>query len=130
MRFLRCYAAGHVELSVQASPSVRKIPKRPRVSRLARHQALAGSEVTNLWHVAVPVSGLTRHLLRYLDGQAGQSALLQLLEQDVRSGRLVVHDDDRAVLDDEGTRQILQEGLLESLEELVRLGLLMLPVDD
>ena len=122
---LRCYAARHVDLSVQPTPCALQVPERPRAPRLARQQVSTGSDVTNLWHAAVTVSGLARHLLRYLDGNSDRAALTELLYQDGRRGQLVVHDQDHPVPDDQGIRQILDEALEESLGELARLGLLL-----
>ncbi len=122
---LRCYATTHVELSVRA-PSVEIEPSSsPQATRLARHQAIASNQITNLWHQSVSVSDLQRHLLQRLDGAHDREALVDFLVEQVNIGKLVVHEQGTAVNDSDRVRELLGQILETNLKQLGSRGLLM-----
>ncbi len=122
---IRCYATTHVDLSIQPTPCALEVSERPQAPRLARHQALAGNRVTNLWHESVRLSDLERHLLPHLNGNHDASALVDVMAQEVRCGRLVVHDAGRPVSQEDRIKQVLTQILDENLTSIARKGLLV-----
>ena len=78
---LELFKGGIIEL--HSTPGVAAEPgPRPRVSSLARHQAIGGeSHVTTLWHRALEVEGEeARRMLTLLDGTRDRDALCQAMD--------------------------------------------------
>jgi hypothetical protein len=86
---LACYNLKVVEFWTYKPPYVLEIGERPLASPLARHQAAVGKIVTNLRHEAGQVNDFSRIVLRHLDGHHDRSALLRVLHQSRKEGRLV-----------------------------------------
>jgi methyltransferase-like protein/SAM-dependent methyltransferase len=122
---LRCYATTHVDLSAEPERFTLEPPERPQATRLARFQAQAGQPVTNLAHESVRLSDLERHVLRFLDGGHDRPLLLEVLADEVRAGRLVVHEQGEEIDDPERVQTILRQILDETLLAIIRKGLVM-----
>jgi Predicted regulatory domain of a methyltransferase len=119
---LRCFATTHVELSVSPSAPQLEVTEHPRATRLARYQAEQGEFVTNLWHEAVRLSDVERHLLRHLDGERDRASLAELLLATVREGKLIVRDKGEPIKDEVRVREIVEGILDQNLCELARKG--------
>lgn len=122
---LRCYATTQVELSVRPSSFVLEVSERPLVGRVVRHMAESSNMVTNRRHETAHLNDLQRHVLRHLDGQRDQAALVAVLCQVVASGGLVVHEQGKAVADQQRVRDIVQQSLGPALSQLARMTLLL-----
>lgn len=122
---LRCYATTHVDLHVQPSRANLEATENPEATRLARHQAGEGLGVTNLWHEAVRLNDLERHLLRHLDGQNDLPRLIDALAADVQSGRIVVQDGGQPLTSEASVREIISTAVPAALRSLARKGLLL-----
>jgi SAM-dependent methyltransferase/methyltransferase-like protein len=72
---LQLYSANLVELHAEPLPFIRELADSPVASPLARRQALAGPDVTNLRHETVSLSGWHRRVLCLLDGSRTRSTL-------------------------------------------------------
>jgi len=103
---LRCYRHHLVSLHVRPFPVQAAPTDRPVGSRLARHQAGRGPEVTNLVHQRVRLGEAERRVLRLLDGERDRGAIRQ------------------AMADEAPGEEISEERLERSLEVLGRAGLL------
>jgi SAM-dependent methyltransferase len=106
---LRCYAANLVRLHV-APPQVSVVaPERPRVSALARLEAVQGEMLTTVRHTGIRLDDdLGRRLVALLDGTRDRAALLDALAP---AGAMA--------------RDELADGLEHSLTRLARAGLLL-----
>jgi hypothetical protein len=78
---LELFKGGIIELHVTPGAAAEAGP-RPRVSPLARHQAMNGElHVTTLWHRALEVEGEeARRMLTILDGTRDREALCQAMD--------------------------------------------------
>lgn len=85
---LHCQQPGMVELHAYAPPFTLEISEYPRVTPLARLQAAAGPLVTDLRHRDIEFKPLERVILMHLDGDHDRAALLGVLTEAFRSGRL------------------------------------------
>jgi SAM-dependent methyltransferase len=128
---LCCYKLKLVEIRAPGPPFVWKISDKPVASPLARYQARLGNTVTNLRHEAGQLNDVGRIVLQHLDGRHDRSALLDLLHESQRQGRLVLTQprstsstDLTAVRPDE-PREKLGLTLDRCLESLVRFALLI-----
>ena len=124
---LRCYtsAASLVELHVHPPRFAAAVSARPVASPLARYQAEAGSQVTNLRHELVTLGDFERQVLRHLDGSRDRPALVEVLAAQVAQGELTVRQDGQPVADGAMVRQHLGRALEEQLPALARNALLM-----
>jgi SAM-dependent methyltransferase len=80
----RCWAAELVDLRLHPPKLPERIAERPTASPLARAQARAGPEVTNLRHNSVGLDPVAQAMLCLLDGahdRAGLAAELKVLAQ-------------------------------------------------
>jgi len=87
---LRCYSLKLVELNILPPSFVVEISEKPIASTLARLQAAVGNTVTNLRHEAGQLGDFGRSVLGWLDGTHDRQAILSLLIQSVKAGRLTV----------------------------------------
>lgn len=122
---VRCYATGHVELTVLAPDFASGAGDRPRASAWARRQAGGGNRVTNARHETVRLNDLERHVLRHLDGTRDRAGLLDLLTGLVADGSLILHEQGRVVRDTSGARHVLPVPLTGALNRLAKSGLLV-----
>jgi methyltransferase-like protein len=68
---------------------------------------------------------LERHVLRFLDGGHDRPLLLEVMAEEVRARRLVVHEQGEEIDDPERVQTILGQILDETLLAIVRKGLVM-----
>jgi len=121
---LRCYAAGLVELRVEALPMTLSISERPRASRLAREQARDTVRVTNLRHEPVPLDELTRQVIQCLDGEHDKAAIVEIAAKLAGQGVLEFRQGDQPIKDPATIRQILEVAVPQCLDRLAKLALL------
>jgi methyltransferase-like protein/SAM-dependent methyltransferase len=125
LNFLHLYTANLVELHVHCLPFELEPGERPLASPLARHQATAGTAVTNLRHEWVRLNPFDCQVLRHLDGSRGRAALLDVLTRLAKEGLLTVHQKGQPVPDPGEVRRVLGQTLDQSLLRLARNALLM-----
>jgi hypothetical protein len=107
------------------APSVSATPgERPVAARVARLEARAGGEVTNLYHASFALTAPTRELLLLLDGSRDRPALLRDLTRIAAEGGLIVADGDRPLSDAAEIEAVLANGLEPALTWLARAALL------
>jgi SAM-dependent methyltransferase len=110
---LRAYAANLVQLHVRPPALTTAISERPEASPLARHQARAGTLVTNLRHATVRIEDeLGRRLVAQLDGTRDRAMLLGELPSFLAHAGRPVPDD-------------FEDGLERSLRGLAAKALLL-----
>jgi methyltransferase-like protein/cyclopropane fatty-acyl-phospholipid synthase-like methyltransferase len=114
-----------VELSLRPRPFLMTVAERPRASPLARVQAAAGHQVTNLVHNSVTLSEFDRQLLPYLDGAHTHSALLKIMVERFKQGFLTVAHEGKPVTEEHRARPILAETLDTQLPRLAAAALLV-----
>lgn len=122
---LRCFATGQVDLHVAPPAYTTTLSERPAASPLARLQAERESLVTNRQHQTVRLDDLQRQVLRALDGNRDQQAILQRLAEAITTGQLVVHHEGERVANENQARRLLEKQLPNSLELLLRQALLV-----
>ena len=124
---LECYTAAYplVELHVSPPRFAVEIGERPVASPLARLQAAAGRQVTNLRHESVELSELSRQVLRHLDGHHDRAAVLDGLAGLVAQGSLLAQQNGHPIKDPDRVQGILGGALDENLRELARGALLV-----
>jgi SAM-dependent methyltransferase len=122
---LNAYLADFVELHVLPPRCVRTVPPRPLASPLARYQAAAGAEVTNLRHETAVLDAFERHLLRHLDGSRDRSALIEVLVALVTHGILGVTKDGVPLTQPEQVRSLVERSLDQQLVRLAWRSLIM-----
>jgi methyltransferase-like protein len=117
---LQCYLSQLAALHVHPPQFVLHLSERPSASALARLQAVSTNRVTNQRHRLVQLDELDRVVLRHLDGNRDQAALLDALVGLALDRQLAVQQDGQ-VLDDPGQlREALAAELPESLQRLAR----------
>lgn len=123
---LHCFAQGAAELHVTPAPFASQLSSRPKVSLLARLQAQAGNQVTNLRHETLQLDDISRHIIRYLDGEHDQAQLFNHMADLVRQGTLVIEPPaGGAGQSEEGMNRQLVDALQQSLQRLVSSGLMI-----
>jgi len=95
----------------------------PCTTALARTQAIAGDCVTNRRHEQIRLGGVSRTLVRVLDGKHDREALLDVLDQAIARGELKAHIHERPVTRLE--RTTLEEVLDRTLSDLAVNALLV-----
>ena len=122
---LRCYATGHVELSV-SPPVFRYEPTdRPLASRLTRVLAAKQPLVTNAKHETVPLSDIEQRLLVKLDGQADIGSLVDLVYGLIEQGQLIAHTEGKPVSDGDERLQIAKDAVESALQGFAAKALLL-----
>jgi methyltransferase-like protein len=100
--------------------------ERPLGSPLARLQATAGPEVTNLRHQSVGLKEFDRLVLHHLDGRRDRAGILSALEEVVADGGFTIKLKDRPPITDSREARPLLERLLDpSLGRLAGFALLL-----
>ena len=122
---LQMYLRQFMEISTSPSRFQSVVPERPHASPYARHQAKAGTIVTNLKHQRVQLGALDHELLCYLDGNRNHHALKTLLDNAITTGRLTIQNDSGPFPSDERTFALTAELLEHGLSNLARQFLLM-----
>jgi methyltransferase-like protein len=114
-----------IELHVHPTPLKLQLSDRPVASPLARLQAEAGNNVTNLRHEVITLEHFNRHVVRQLDGTHDRAALVDILTELVAQDVLSMRDGDVVIRDVATIRQHLRTALDAQLPRLARLALLI-----
>jgi methyltransferase-like protein len=124
--FLEGFRNGFLYLIVRPGRFVAETSQRPVANPLARLQAVADEPwVTNGMHSQVKLSAFSRRLLAHLDGR-DRAAVLDALEEDHWSGRLVLRSEDgESVEAPEVVRKALEVALDHHLSILTRFAMLV-----
>jgi methyltransferase-like protein len=85
---LNCVAAGLIELCQRLPACDRHVEEKPRVTRLARHQAVSGGPVADLRHYAKDLTTLDRVILASLDGTHDATMLADVVRQRLEAGEV------------------------------------------
>ena len=123
IELLRMAGAGIVELRMQHPRFTTQVRDRPAVYAVARRNARDGSAVTNLRHEAVALDEFNRHLVMLADGSRDRAALVEELAKVVASGALSIKQQDKAITDPAGVRQVLAQAVESNLGGLARAAL-------
>jgi methyltransferase-like protein/SAM-dependent methyltransferase len=122
---LDCYCTDLLELSVAPWGAVPRVTRYPTARPLARQQARAGQNVTNLWHANVRLNEFQRNLLLRLDGRLDRDGLVEEFARLAASGAMQVMDAGRPTTDPARVRQMLTGSIDESLHQLASAALLI-----
>jgi methyltransferase-like protein/2-polyprenyl-3-methyl-5-hydroxy-6-metoxy-1,4-benzoquinol methylase len=114
-----------VDFHVYPTPMQLDISERPVASPLARLQAEAGNNVTNLRHELITLEHFNRHVVRHLDGTRDRAALLDILAELVAKDVLTIRSGDAVIRDAPIVRGHLSTALEAQLPRLARLALLV-----
>jgi methyltransferase-like protein/SAM-dependent methyltransferase len=114
-----------VELHSHA-PRVRlDVCERPTASPVARRQAAAGREVTNLRHQPVSLSETSRQVLRHLDGGHDRAALLDMMDNLIQQGKLTAQENGETLPNEKRLRELMPAVLDQVLEKISKDALLI-----
>jgi methyltransferase-like protein len=122
---MRCYATGHVDLSISPPPFSTTVSDKPQVRPLARYQASHGGEVTNRRHETVRLDDIDQHLVALLDGKTNSAALVKHLVDLISRGVVIAHHQGRSVQDAKEIERISTETIEKRLAQLARQSLLV-----
>lgn len=123
---LIAWSCDAVEASLLPRSFVLAPGERPATTPLVRWQAARGDgEVTNRRHQPIVVSPIDRLLLVALDGRHDRDALVTLVEDAVRDGRLALRQGDRDVGDPIVRRRLCGEAVDAALVAYARTALLV-----
>jgi methyltransferase-like protein len=86
--FMDALTAGAVDAALSAPRLASRVSERPVASPLARLQAELGNSLTNQLHESIKVTDLGRLVVRVLDGNRDRQALIEVVRQEVKSGRV------------------------------------------
>jgi protein-lysine methyltransferase-like protein len=87
---LTCIASGQIEISVCPSRFTVAVSDRPLARPLARYQAGASDNVTNLRHEMAGLNDIDRQLIKLLDAEHDRGQLVEALVKMALSGGLTV----------------------------------------
>jgi methyltransferase-like protein/SAM-dependent methyltransferase len=118
------YSERLVELHTVPLHIVTAVSQYPLASPWARLQAESCDAVTNLRHERVEVDGLTRFVLRLLDGRHDRASLRAALARPLADGQLVMHRGEETVAPADAAAFLDQE-LDDTLAHIGRVALLM-----
>ncbi|PHQ33174.1 hypothetical protein CEE69_22195 [Rhodopirellula bahusiensis] len=122
---LRCYATGHVELSIEPAQYSPTPPEQPRATDLARTMAGQIGFVTNLRHETVNLSDIEKRLLLKLDGTITVEHLVTEVCELMDQGLLIAHQNGEPVTDADICRAIADEVVRDSLSKFSKMALLI-----
>jgi len=121
---LRCYATGHVELSVEPAKYETIPSEHPRASDLVRKQAMQQVSVTNLRHETVHLTDIEQRLLGKLDGVTTLEELIVEVCNLMDLGLLIAHQNGEPVTDPTIRSTIASDVVKRSLEKFAKMALL------
>jgi methyltransferase-like protein/2-polyprenyl-3-methyl-5-hydroxy-6-metoxy-1,4-benzoquinol methylase len=122
---LRCYATGHVELSVEPAKYETIPSENSGVSQLIRQQARQQKGVvTNLRHETVHLTDIEQRLLVKLDGVTTVNELISEVCQLMDRGLLIAHQNGEPVLDPAIQGNIANDVVKRALERFAKMALL------
>ncbi|TWU06409.1 methyltransferase regulatory domain-containing protein [Stieleria varia] len=121
---LRCYATGHVELSVNPPQFSSVVAQCPDAGLLNRVMAAQRMPITNARHESIHLSDIERRILVMLDGNHDSSQLVAAIVSGVQKNEIVVHDRGICVSDPAAIERLANEVVDEMLKKLARQTLL------
>ena len=120
---LRLYQGGLVDFRGCEPPATQEVSAKPLVYPLARWQAARGEFVTSLFHTQIRIEDeIGRTILTWLDGTVDQAQLRERLWEFLKARKMIAP----AQADEAKLRQEVESKLAVKLEQLARLGLLVL----
>lgn len=115
-----------VEVATRPLPELTGRPgERPRISPLARRQAVRGEPVTTRRHETYRPGEFAREVLTHLDGKTDRPAIVRAALERVRAGSLTVQRDGQPVADPADAEPLLGQSLERVLEQFGRYSLLL-----
>lgn len=102
---LKEYSDGLLELRLSPPPCTNRVSDKPKISKLARFQAVNGNFVTNQRHMNIPIGKPGKLLLPLLDGTNELASLAQVLVQNAAG------TSDAAVVKRQGTEAQARQAL-------------------
>lgn len=125
---LRCYATGHVELSVEPAKYEAIPSEHSRVSDLVRQQARQQNGiVTNLRHETVHLNDIEQRLLFKLDGVTTVNDLVSEVCELMNLGLLIAHQNGEPVTDPAIQSRIASDVVKQAMEKFAKFALLTAP---
>ncbi len=122
---IECVANGLIEPRAAADRFVVDVSDRPTASPWARLEAESQREVTNRLHEPVRLDEMAHSLLQYLDGQHDRAALLAVVQEAARTGRLSILREGIPAGQETVSGQFLEQALDQALTGLARSALLV-----
>jgi methyltransferase-like protein len=119
------YSDSLVEFHACEPPFTLEIERKPLASVWSRHESYIGTMVTNLRHERVDLDIYEIHLLRLLDGNHDREEILTALEENARTGEIVIQEQGQPIKDHQRLREVLSAVLDSKLQQLARAALLM-----
>jgi methyltransferase-like protein/SAM-dependent methyltransferase len=121
----RCFATGHVELSVKPHLFDVEVSENPYATATTRTLAASQPIVTNARHESVQLTNLEQLLLTKLTGKKNLDEIVNDLHQLMLDGGLSVHDNGELVRDPGILKNIASEQVRDCLAKLARKALLV-----
>lgn len=123
---LRLYLSSRIlELHVAPPPFVVELNERPAASPLARMQAAAGAQVTNLRHESVRLGDIDRHVVMQLDGTRSPREVLDAMHERALRGTLGLRHEGVPVNDPAEALALLDTTMPQVLHRLATAALLV-----
>jgi len=116
------YAKGMLEVWAAPLALAAKLPEKPRVSPLVRHQSTASRYLTNYLHAPVPADVLGREVVLACDGQRSKSEIVSAVVAQVKAGKINVQEGGQPVSDEKRLHELLRPQVENVLDSLVRGG--------
>jgi methyltransferase-like protein/SAM-dependent methyltransferase len=122
---LRCFESSLVDLHIGPTTYTVRLSERPNASAYARHQAISSPQVTNRRHETVMLDDLQRQILIALDGTRTTDQIIELVTELVVSGKLVIHHQQRRIVDAAEVRAIIADNISGFIQNLANMSLLV-----
>ncbi len=121
-----CYSRHLMEFHTRPPQFASRVSDYPLASPLARHLAEKGYDlVPSLRHERIELDPLSRHLLPYLDGRHDREALVAIVLELAKRGRVAIEVEGKRPLRPARSRAILAQELDANLSWLARSALLI-----
>ena len=121
---LRCYATGHVEVSVEPAKYEITPSEFPLASNLVRNLVKVQGVVTNMRHETVQLTDIEQRILVKLDGTATVDELVAEVCDLMDCGLLIAHQNGEPVTETDVRRSIASDVVKRSLEKFAKMALL------
>jgi methyltransferase-like protein/2-polyprenyl-3-methyl-5-hydroxy-6-metoxy-1,4-benzoquinol methylase len=123
---LLLFAGNGVDLELYECRAKTSLSHRPMASMVARREVEDQGAISNLRHQAVKLKDpVTRQLFPGLDGTRDFDGLVEYLLERIRIGSLKVEEDGKPITDQELLTGVVRQQLASSLNEVLRMGLLV-----
>jgi methyltransferase-like protein len=122
---VRCFETSLVDLHFGPPTFTLSISEKPAASPYARYQAKGSPQVTNRRHETVVLDDLQRQLLIAMDGSKTVDELVAWMTQLVVSGHLVIHHQQRRIVDAAEIKPIIVDNIRLFLQNLSQLSLMV-----